>query len=140
MEIFWWYWLVLGGLLLIFEMLTGTFAFLIFSLSSLIPMFLSLLGCNIVWQIIGFAFSAFIIFLIFKSNPNIWASKSHEKFGSDQILETEGVVTDCENLKVRVNGEIWSAVSQNGENLNIGDKVIVKEVKGVRLIVKREDM
>ena len=140
MEILWWHWLVFGGILLIFEMFTGTFAFLIFSISSVVPMILSLLRCNLVWQIVGFAVSAFIIFLIFKSNPNIWASKSQERFGSDQIIGMNGIVTDMENLKVKVNGEIWSAVSEDDIKLNIGDKIIVKEVKGVKLIVKKEDI
>lgn len=140
MEILWWHWLVLGGILLIFEMFTGTFAFLIFSISSLIPMIMSLLGCNLVWQIIGFVVCVFIVFLIFKKNPNIWASKSEEKFGSDQILGAEGTVTDTENLKVKVNGEVWSAVSENGETLSLGDKVTVREVRGVKLTVKREEI
>lgn len=139
MEILWWYWLVLGGVFLIFEMFTGTFAFLIFSISSLVPMILSLLGCNLIWQIIGFIISSFIIFLIFKNNPNIWSSKNSEKFGSDQIINSKGVVVDCENLKVNVNGEIWTAISENGEKLNIDDKIIVKDVKGVKLLIEREE-
>ena len=139
MEILWWYWLVLGGVFLIFEMFTGTFAFLIFSISSLVPMILSLLGCNLIWQIIGFIISSFIIFLIFKNNPNIWSSKNSEKFGSDQIINSIGVVVDSENLKVNVNGEIWTAISENGEKLNIDDKIIVKDVKGVKLLIEREE-
>lgn len=139
MEILWWYWLVLGGVFLIFEMFTGTFAFLIFSISSLVPMILSLLGCTILWQIIGLVICAFIVFIIFKNNPNIWASKSNEKFGSDQIINSKGIVVECENLKVNVNGEVWSAVPINGEQLNLYDKIIVKEVKGVKLLVEREE-
>ena len=114
MDVVWWYWLILAGVLLIFEMFTGTFAFLIFSIGTIGGLILNLCGLSLVWQVVGFAVVCIITFIIFKLNPGIWSSKSNEKFCSDSIVGAKGVVVGSVNKEggmVKINGEECSAFS-----------------------------
>jgi len=62
-----------------------------------------------------------------------------KKAASDRLLENEGVVVesiDSENSgMVKISGESWRAIAD--ENISAGEKIIVKEVKGVRLKVEK---
>lgn len=138
-HILWWHWLIFSGILLVFEMFTGTFAFLIISIGSLLAMILSLCGLNMTFQLIGLAVGALIMFLIVKSFPNLWASKSEEKFGSDNLIGKEAIVIESINEEkglVKVNGQEWRAFAN--ENIEKGEKIIIKEIKGVKLFVEKK--
>lgn len=41
--------------------------------------------------------------------------------------------------KVRLLGEFWNAESASGESIAAGEQVIVTEVRGLTLVVRRED-
>ena len=65
MEFVWWSWLVISAVLLIFEMMTGTFAFLIFAIGCAVTSIPAYFGLSLVWQIVLLAVVCFIVFLIF---------------------------------------------------------------------------
>ena len=141
--IVWWYWLAIAGIFLIMEIFTGTFAFLILSISSLLSMILCIFGMNIIWQLSGLALLSFILFLVFRNNPKIWASRSEEKFGADRILDKCGFVTETIDAKsgmgkVKIEGEEWRAVSSDGTVIEKGTEIRVKEINGVTLAVIRK--
>ncbi|MBQ7256171.1 MAG: NfeD family protein [Abditibacteriota bacterium] len=140
MEFVWWSWLVISAVLLIFEMMTGTFAFLIFAIGCAVTSIPAYFGLSLVWQIVLLAVVCFIVFLIFKSNPSIWGSKSSEKFGADTTIGLEGFVVETIDKGkgiVKVKSEEWRAVSEDGEPIKEGSKVVVKAIEGVKLIVEK---
>ena len=56
------------------------------------------------------------------------------------IGKTAVVISDINNLEgngqVRVNGNVWSARSVDGEIISEGSTVTVKAIEGVKLIVE----
>lgn len=144
MEILWWYWLVFSGILIIFEMFTGTFAFLIIAISGIFGMIANLFGLSFMWQIIVCAIDAIITFVIFKSYPNIWSSKNQEKFNSEALIDEEGIVIETVDNTlnkglVKVKGEEWRAVSFNNEIIEVNSIVVVKALKGVKILVTKKE-
>ncbi len=140
MEFVWWSWLVISAVLLVFEMLTGTFAFLIFAIGCAIASIPAYFGLGLPWQIALLAVVCFIVFLIFKSNPNIWGSKSQEKFGADTTIGLEGFVVETIDQgkgMVKIKSEEWRAVSVDNEPIEEGSKVVVKAIEGVKLKVEK---
>ena len=140
MEFVWWTWLVISAVLLVFEMMTGTFAFLIFAIGCAIAAIPAYFGLGLAWQIALLALVCFIVFLIFKSNPNIWASKSKEKFGADTTIGLEGYVVETIDKgkgMVKIKSEEWRAISCDNEPIEEGSKVVVKAIEGVKLKVEK---
>ena len=58
------------------------------------------------------------------------------------VIEKNGIVVqEIDNLnskgQVKVNGELWSAISKDGEKISKGSTVIIKSIEGVKLIVEK---
>lgn len=78
-----------------------------------------------------------IVFAVYKAAQ---ARFSRPVSGGEGMVGEEGVVArkairDDADIFIEVHGEIWIA---EGEDLKPGDKVVVKEIKGNRLIVKKK--
>ena len=63
---------------------------------------------------------------------------------ADRVLGTEAVVReDVDNLAetgtVSAGGKVWSARSADGAALPAGTRVVVREIRGVRLVVARAE-
>ena len=61
---------------------------------------------------------------------------------SKTVIEKNGIVVqEIDNLnskgQVKVNGELWSAISKDGEKISKGSTVIIKSIEGVKLIVEK---
>jgi len=66
-------------------------------------------------------------------------SSSKKKAASDRLLGKGGVVVEAIDIEnsgmVKISGETWRAIAD--ENISVGEKIIVTEIKGVRLKVKK---
>jgi membrane protein implicated in regulation of membrane protease activity len=133
----WWYWIILGILLIILEMGTGTFIVLGFGIAAVLVGFLDLLFTpNFVIQItVWILLSVVIITLLFKyfkSQPSVSSTGQ-----SDHGLDTLGTVTETIEKhgrgKVRFDSPVlgntlWHATSR--EHLDAGQRVSIEEVNG----------
>lgn len=137
----WQIWLIIAGVCLIAEIFTVGFLIFWFSIGALIAMVVSFFTTNIIIQTAVFIISSTI--LIFATKPFV------RKFSKDEdsvktnvysIIGKTGIVTEEINSihskgQVKVDGEVWSAISDNDTIIPKGSEVEILEVKGVKAIV-----
>ena len=135
-------WLIIIIAALIVEAITMGLTSIWFAPAALITMLLSFTGVSIWIQITVFiALSGFMLLFLYplaKEKLKI----GHVKTNYDTVNGKEGVVLETiDNLqavgKVKVQGQIWTARSQDDAVIKKDNKVIVREVKGVKLIVEK---
>ena len=134
------FWLTLAVAAGVIEFLTPQLVSLWFCIGALLATGSAALNAQLWLQIIVFIVSS--VALVFATRPlykkylkpNVVATNTDALIGQTAIV-TEDIDNDAAVGLVKVSGQVWSAVSQNGENINSGSKVIVKEITGVKLIV-----
>ncbi|MBQ3834707.1 MAG: NfeD family protein [Elusimicrobia bacterium] len=138
----WYIWLFLFLIFLGVEMITpGVFFFLCFSVGAVFAMATSLLGFSYQTSIIVFCIvSAISIFFI---RPLLKKYMESRKIDTnvDALIGTKTQLLESISAgqigKVKVEGEIWSAVSDNGEDISAGTTVEIVSVDGTKLIVRK---
>lgn len=137
----WYVWLILAGIFLILEIYTVGFLIFWLSIGALLAMIVSLFTQNIMVQMSVFVISSTI--LIFATKPFIKKFAKNEnsiKTNVYSIIGKVGIVTQEINSihatgQIKVDGEIWSATSQNASTIPEGTEVEILEIKGVKAIV-----
>ncbi|MBP3964074.1 NfeD family protein [Paenibacillus lignilyticus] len=136
-------WLILTAVLVLIELHTGTFYFLLLAAASILTMITALAGLPILVQCFTFVVAIalmyiFLLPLLRKLIPS--TSKSMIPQLSDYLVGQEAFVVQTispdEAGLVKLHGEIWSAVAN--EKIEEGNKVIVAEVRVTKLIVTKE--
>ncbi|RNI31130.1 NfeD family protein [Rufibacter latericius] len=125
---FWWFWLIAGILLLVAEMLTGTFYLLWLGIAALVAAVLAYFFPENLWlPPVGASSSALLLLLLTKplTARARLARGYHDP--SHQLVNLHGEVV--EKIApgrlgiVRVGNEVWSAKAQ--EELDMGQRVLV---------------
>ncbi|MCC8016111.1 MAG: NfeD family protein [Clostridiales bacterium] len=111
-----------------------------FALGGLVALVLSLFDVSQTVQIIAFAAVSVISLAVFWPLAKRLNKKGYVKTNSDRFIGETAVVTQSiSNVnaqgQVKVDNQIWTARSENGENIQEGALVIVKKIEGVKLIV-----
>ena len=135
-------WLVLFVLLLIGEITSVALTSIWFAVGAIAAFVVSLF-CEVLWvQILVFLLVSMVLLICMRPWANRFLNKNREKTNIDAIVGRLGVVTqNISNLdatgEVSLAGQIWMARTAS-DNMGIaaGAKVIVKEVRGVKLIVE----
>ena len=112
-----------------------------FAGASVIALFAAMFGAPVWLQVTLFLSSSIVLVIITRPLYKKYLAVRHVPTNVDMLIgETAIVLTDIDNDKsvgeVKVRGQVWSARSQSGERIKSGRKVIVTEIKGVKLIVK----
>lgn len=137
----WKIWLIIAGISLIAEIFTVGFLIFWFAIGALIAMVVSFFTSNIIIQTTVFIISSTI--LIFATKPFV------KKFSKDEdtvktnvysIIGKTGIVTEEINSlhskgQIKVDGEMWSAISNGDTIIPKDSEVEILEVKGVKVIV-----
>ncbi len=137
----WQFWLVLSGICLIIESFTLGFFVFWFSIGALFALIVSLFTTNIVIQSVVFIVSSTILLLLTKPLiKKIVKTPKTKSTNVYSIIGKEGIVLESiDNLnstgKVKVNGELWSAISDN--NIEKGETIKVLSINGVKLKVEK---
>ena len=137
----WQFWLVLSGICLIIESFTLGFFVFWFSIGALFALIVSLFTTNIVIQSVVFIVSSTILLLLTKPLIKKFVKAPKTKTTNVySIIGKEGIVLESiDNLnstgKVKVNGELWSAISDS--NIEKGETIKVLSVNGVKLKVEK---
>lgn len=139
----WHIWLILGIIFVIIEIFDPAFFFLALGVGAIVTALTSLLPfvkASIVWQLLFFAIFSFITFLLMRklgkkvlSNPggetNVYALKGKTGFVTKEIpADGKGFV--------KIGGEEWTAMGENGAGLALNSKVEIVEIEGNKVIVK----
>lgn len=133
---------------LIAEMMTLSLTMVWFSIGAIFALIVSYITDNIIVQVLVFAFISFVLlFLVTKKllkedrkDGKFWKSISTN---SQSFIGKRGFViktiTPYDMGQVKVRGEIWSAISLDGSEIDIDESIEVVDIKGVKLVVKKVD-
>ncbi len=135
------FWIVFAAACLLLELVTAGFYLMSVGIGSIAAAITNYLGFDPTMQLVAFAIITVICLIasrplahkLTKGGPNV-------KVAAERLIGKEGVVTepiDPENAgMIKISGEDWRAVAN--DDILVGEKVIVEEVKGVKLEVRKK--
>lgn len=137
----WQAWLIIAGVFFVGEIITVGFLIFWLGIGALLAMIVSLFTSNVIIQTAVFVISSTI--LIFATKPFV------KKFVDVKTTSTNAfsiigkkalVIKDINSVhssgQIKINGEVWSAESENDETIPEGSEVEILNIKGVKAIVK----
>lgn len=133
-------WLIVMIICLVIEAITLGLTTIWFAAGAFIAMLLSFIGLSIGIQIASFLIiSVASIIFIYPTIKNKLRYGT-EKTNYETLINKVGIVIEeinnMENTgQVKINGQIWSAKEMNNNIIEKNKEVLVKEIKGVKLIV-----
>ena len=137
----WKLWLIIAGLFFIGEIATVGFLIFWFGIGALIAMIVSLFTTNIIIQTTVFLISSTI--LIFATKPFVkkFADVKKTNTNAYSIIGKKAlVIKTIDSIhsvgQIKLNGEVWTAESENNEIIEEGLEFEFLEIKGVKAIVK----
>lgn len=141
----WIVWLVLLIVFLVVESLTLGLTTIWFAGGALAAIVVSFLTGNVYVQAaVMIVVSVLLLLLyIFLIKPKFGTlSPKAEPTNADRAIGREGIVIEDihpdEGVgQVKVGGQIWSAVSEDFSIIEKGQRILVKEIRGVKLIVSK---
>jgi membrane protein implicated in regulation of membrane protease activity len=138
----WILWLIVGIVFSIAEMLYSGFFLIWFAIGAFSTIIISFFTENVVYQSIAFLFISLTLLLTLTRYFSQKFNSSHTTLtNTDSLIGQKGIVTtdigkdSFESGLVKLDGEIWTASSKNGEIIKKGAVVEIHEIKGVRIIV-----
>lgn len=137
----WQIWLIIAGIFFIGEIATVGFLIFWFGVGSLFAMVASFFTDSIIIQTTIFVISSTI--LIFATKPFVRKFVDVKKTNTNAfsiIGKTALVIKEINPIQsqgqIKINGEIWSAESENNDIIPEGSEVEILQIKGVKTIVK----
>ncbi len=136
----WTFWLMVIILLTIVEISTVNLVSIWFIASALVSLILSFIYDNAYLEMGVFAILGIVLMLLTKPLINKYLKPERVRTNIDRVIGMTGICT--EEIKkntigeVKVDGKRWSAISSS--KINVGDEVIIEEIDGVKLKVRKE--
>lgn len=137
----WKLWLIIAGLFFVGEIATVGFLIFWFGIGALIATIVSIFTTNIIIQTTVFLISSTI--LIFATKPFVKKFADVKKTNTNvySIIGKKALVIKTIDPihsvgQIKLNGEVWTAESDNQQIIEEGTEVEILEIKGVKAIVK----
>lgn len=137
----WQVWLIIAGLFFVGEIATVGFLIFWFGIGALIAMIVSFFTSNIIIQTTIFVISSTI--LIFATKPFVKKFADVKKTNTNvySIIGKKALVIKTIDPihsvgQIKINGEVWTAESENNQVIDKGSEVEILEIKGVKAVVK----
>lgn len=138
----WLLWLIVGIVFSVAEIFYNGFFLIWFAAGAFSAMIVSRFTDNVVYQGIIFLIISIVLLLtLTKRFTQKFSSHPTVPTNIDNLIGKKGIVTqdigkdNFENGLVKLDGEIWTALSKDGLPIAKDTIVQIHEVKGVRLIV-----
>ncbi|MDX9800155.1 MAG: NfeD family protein [Spirochaetia bacterium] len=135
-------WLAAAVLFIIIEAFTFNLTTLWFACGAIIGMACSLAGLPLLFQILLSLLSSITLIVFARPIAVKYLKIGRTKTNSESLIgETGIVVKKIEEFKtglVKVKGQEWSAESAEGAAIDQGETVVIKEIRGVRLLVNKK--
>ena len=136
----WKFWVIASGLFLILESITTGFLVFWFAIGSVIAMIVSFFTENIIIQSTTFIISSTILIFATRKFVNIFLKQDKPNNVNSFVGKVGKVTIDIIPIdntgQIKVGGEIWSAISENDENIKKDTEVIITKICGVKAVVK----
>ena len=136
----WCFWLIVAGIFFIIEIATVGFLVFWLGIGALFAMVTSFITDSIVVQTVVFVITSCILIPLTKPLADKFTGKKSVATNSYSLINKHGIViADINPIEgigqVKVNGEIWSAKTENESIISEGTEVEVIKIDGVKLIV-----
>ncbi len=133
-------WAGLLALFIIVEALTAQLITIWFAAGALAALIAHLCGAKLWLEIVLFIAVSAVALIVTRPLVKKFTHSKIQPTNADRCIGAEAVVTeDINNIEgtgcVVIDGITWSARSENGEIISKGKKVVIKEIKGVRVVV-----
>ena len=138
-------WLGILVATVILEIATTQMVSIWFAIGALAAFIAALLGVEQLWiQIVVFILVSAIAVIVTRPLVKKMVNRKAEPTNADMVIGKTGIVTEkIDNLAptglVKVNGAVWTARSADDSVIEENEKVIVKEIRGVKLLVEKEN-
>lgn len=134
-------WLVIAVVLFVVESLTVQMLCIWFAVGALVSMFASLLGVSTAAQFALFIVTSVAVLVIWQPFLKKRLTPEKTATNADAVIGQEGlVVEEIDNTlqtgRVSVGGLDWTARSEDGGIIPSRQRVMVKKIEGVKLIVE----
>lgn len=134
-------WLVIAVVLFVVESFTVQLLCVWFAVGALVSMLASLLGASTAVQFALFFITSIAVLLIWRPFLKKRITPKKTATNADAVIGQEGlVIEEIDNTlqtgRVSVGGLDWTARSENGKIIPARQKVTVKKIEGVKLIVE----
>lgn len=136
----WQFWLITAGIFLIAEMFTMGFLVFWLGLGALLTMIVSFFTSNIIIQTTVFVISSTILIFATKPLVNKFSKKDTTPTNVYSIVGKKALVIqdiDWANGtgQIKVNGEVWSAKTDEQINIPKDSEVQIERIEGVKAYV-----
>ena len=133
-------WSILIVLFSVIEGLTLGLTSIWFAIGAIFALIASLFNLSVFNQIIAFVLSSFVMIIYTKPIAQKSLKIGATKTNVDELVGKKAIVTkkisEHESGLVKVKGQIWTAISEDGKEIESGTEVFVVMVEGVKLVVK----
>lgn len=139
------FWLVLFVLLLVVEIMTMGLTTIWFAGGALIAFLINFLEVDAWIQVVVFLLASILLLVLTRPIAMKFFNQDRQKTNVDSIVGQKALVIEAFDAvrgigRVEVNGMEWLAKVENPENLlAVGERVVIEEIQGVKLIVKKEE-
>ena len=135
-------WILVIIVSLVVEASTYSLVALWFIPAAAVTIVLSLFKVSVSLQVVVFFVIALLCIIFFRKYLEKALKKKNVPTNADALIGKVGIVTEnIDNInfkgQVRVRGQVWTAVSVNGESINESEEVEVLAIEGVKLICKK---
>ena len=140
----WQFWLIVAGLFFVGEIFILGFLIFWFGIGALFAMIVSFFTTNIIIQTTVFLITSTIFILATKPLVKKFVDVKKTNTNVFSIIGKKAlVIKDIDPIhssgQIKLNGEVWSAETENDEIIKEGSEVEVLKINGVKAIVKLVD-
>lgn len=134
-------WLIFAALLAVIEAVTLGLVCIWFAGGAVAAAIAAMAGVGTLVQIIVFLIASIVLLILTKPIVSKRLNNKTEKTNVDAIIRTEGIaesdISRYSSGQVKADGKVWTAICEDGE-INKGDVVVIKSIKGVTLTVEKK--
>lgn len=140
-----WPFIVLWGILIIvaiiIEISTVTLTSIWFAIAAAVSLLFAIFEIGPLWQVLAFVIVSSILLLATRPLAKKLNEKDVIRTNADKVVSMIGIVTKeipvGEIGEVKVNMEVWRAVSMDSSTIAVGEQVIVNSLNGNKILVSR---
>lgn len=138
-------WLGVLAAMVVLEIVTTQLVSVWFAVGALAAFLVALAGVEAIWiQLVVFVSVSAVAVAVTRPLVRKMVNVKAEPTNADMVIGKIGVVTDkidniAETGLVKVNGSLWTARTADGSVIEIGEKVKILEISGVKLIVEKSN-
>ena len=135
-------WIVLMVALIIVEASTANLVCIWFAIGALAAVVGKLSGLSLLYQTVTFVLVSAVALCATKPLVKKLRGNGKTATNADMVIGKTGIVTeeitnDKFAGKVKVAGQEWSAVTEDGSEISKNSKITVKKIDGVKLVVEQ---